>query len=205
MPIFLLIRHGDNDYLQTGRLPGRLPGIPLNESGRTVVREVADRLANISVKSIYSSPIERSVETAQIIAENLKIPIEVRDALIEIDCGDWQGKRISDLRRSKQWKTLQSQPSGFRFPGGESFSEAQHRICQEIELLSVQHKPKDILVCVSHGDPIRLAVAHYTGIPLDMFQRLYVAPASITVLSITEEETCLLSINHEVRFSLTKP
>ena len=204
MCILLLIRHGDNDYIQAGRLPGRLPGIHLNENGRTRVNKVAERLSSIPVRAIYSSPLERAMETAELIAQPFEMKVEVREGLIEIDCGDWQGQKLSNLKQSKLWMNAQYTPSRFRFPGGETFYEGQQRICQEIESLNKQHGSKDILVCVSHGDPIRLAVAHYVGMPLDMFQRLYVAPASITALYIGRAEARLMVLNNEVTFSLDK-
>jgi probable phosphomutase (TIGR03848 family) len=204
MCILLLIRHGDNDFIRAGRLPGRLPGIHLNENGRTIVNKVAEGLSSVPVKAIYSSPLERALETAELIAKPFEMKVELKDSLLEIDCGEWQGQRLSNLRRLKLWKSLQYSPSRFRFPGGETFYEGQQRICQELESLSKQHGSKDILVCVSHADPIRLAVAYYIGMPLDMFQRLYIAPASITALYICQAETRLMILNYEVTFSLVK-
>jgi probable phosphomutase (TIGR03848 family) len=204
MCILLLIRHGINDYIQAGRLPGRLPGIHLNENGRAVTKSLADRLSNIPIRAIYSSPLERAMETAELIAQPHKIEITPREGLIEIDIGEWQGLRLSNLKRSRSWRSVLNSPSRFRFPGGESFSEAQQRICQEIEFLSKQHGSRELVICVSHGDPIRLAVAYYVGMPLDLFQRLHVAPASITALCIDQIETRLLFLNNEVSISLAR-
>ena len=204
MCILLLMRHGDNDYNRANRLPGRLPGIHLNENGRTIVNKVAERLSNMPIKAIYSSPLERAMETAELIAKVFEMKVEPREGLIEIDCGDWQGQRLSILKRSRLWKRVINSPSRFCFPGGETFHDGQQRICRELEALSKRHGSKDIVICVSHADPIRLAVAHYIGLPLDMFQRLHIAPASITALKISESETCLMSLNYEVSLGLAK-
>jgi probable phosphomutase (TIGR03848 family) len=204
MCILLLIRHGDNDYSQSNRLPGRLPGIHLNEKGRTAVGQVAERLSQVPITAIYSSPLERTMETAELIAGTLKLDVNPREGLIEIDCGDWQGQKISNLKRLKLWKDVQNFPSHFSFPGGETFFVGQQRICQEIESICREHGPKDVLICVSHADPIKLAVADYVGIPIDLFQRLYIAPASITALKILDGDTRLLMLNYEVSFSVDK-
>jgi broad specificity phosphatase PhoE len=102
----------------------------------------------------------------------------------------------------KAWKNVQSAPSLFTFPGGESFAETQMRICNEIYSLVGEYEQKDILVCVSHADPIKLAVAYFLGLPLDLFQRLHVAPASINALYIDQGISRLLALNYELSFSL---
>ncbi len=204
MCILLLIRHGDNDYIKAGRLPGRLPGIHLNDNGRAITNKLAEQLSSIPIQAIYSSPLERAMETASLIAQPHKKEVTARDGLIEIDIGEWQGQRLSNLKRSRNWKNVQYSPSRFRFPGGESFYEAQQRIHQEIEYLNKQHSSKELVICVSHGDPIRLAVAYYVGMPLDLFQRLHIAPASITALYIDQVETRLLFLNYEVSLGLVR-
>jgi probable phosphoglycerate mutase len=205
MPFFMFIRHGENDFVKKKRLAGRLPGVHLNETGRqqaqTVAHTLASRLEETSIKSIFSSPLERAMETAEPIAEALDVSIIERPGLIETDYGDWQGKTLKDLARRKLWKVVQKNPSLMRFPGGESFAETQTRICSEIESLRTRHRENDIIVCVSHSDPIKLAVAYYLGLPLDLFQRLTVTPASITTLLINESGSRLLNIN--IDFSLT--
>jgi probable phosphomutase (TIGR03848 family) len=209
MPIVLLIRHGENNYVRTGRLAGRQPGIHLNEKGRQQAQAVADALAQKleghPLKVIYSSPMERAIETAQPIAEALNLQIVERPGLLEIDIGEWQNKKVKGLSRLKLWGVVQNTPSLMRFPGGETFSEAQFRICQEISTLAGQHEEKDIILCVSHADPIRLAVAYYLGLPLDQFQRLIVAPASLTVLHIGDSFSRLLTLNYDLSFNFPKP
>ena len=204
MPIILLIRHGENDYVKKSRMAGRLPGVHLNDKGRAQAQALAEKLGEAPIKAIYSSPLERAMETAAPLAEALKLEIQVRPGLIETEIGEWSGLSWKSLRRLKIWRTVQMAPSLFRFPGGESFAEAQHRICSEIETICAQHEPKDLIACVSHADPIRLAIAYYIGLPLDNFQRLSVSPASITALSIGEASSHLLNLNFDLSFNFPK-
>lgn len=196
MPTFLFVRHGENEYVKEGRLAGRLPGVHLNDNGRKQAQAVAKSLVGMKISAVYSSPLERTMETAQPIAEALHTQVIPRAGLNEVDFGEWQGKTLKSLRRRKLWKIVQAAPSQMRFPGGESFSEAQIRICQEIENLSETHNPKDLLVCVSHSDIIKLAVAYYVGIPIDLFQRVLISPGSMTVLSINRGRSHLITLNN---------
>jgi probable phosphomutase (TIGR03848 family) len=204
MPIFLLIRHGENDYVKKGLMAGRLPGVHLNKKGHEQAIAVAERLAGAPVKAVYSSPLERAIETAEPISRVLSLPVITRSGLIEIDVGEWQDQSLKQLNRGKLWKIVSNAPSRMQFPGGETFAEAQIRICNEIDSLSREHEPKDLIICVSHADPIRLAVAYFVGLPLDLFQRLYIAPASFTVLDIRDGGSRLLTLNYEISFTLPK-
>ena len=204
MPIILLIRHGENDYVKKNRLAGRLSGVHLNPHGQEQARALAEKLASLPIKAIYSSPLERAMETAVPTAQAFGLEVQQRDGLIEVDFGDWQDQRLKALSRTKLWKVVQSFPSRMRFPGGEMFADAQHRICREIEAIAGQYEPKDMVVCVTHSDPIKLAIAYFIGLPLDMFQRLSVAPASISALYLGEGESRLLSLNNEISTSTPK-
>lgn len=204
MPFLLLIRHAENEYVKKGRLAGRLPGVHLNDKGRQQAQAVAEKLKGAPIQALYSSPMERAQETAAPIAEALELEVITREGLIETDYGEWQNKTLKGLARLKLWRVLQNKPSLFRFPGGESFSEAQHRITQEIEAICVDHDPKHVIACVSHADPIKLAVAYYAGMPLDSFQRLVIGPASITALSINQGSSHLVTLNYGLSFSLPK-
>jgi len=204
MPTVLLIRHAENDYVRTGRLAGRLPGVHLNENGRSQAQALVEKLSGAPVKAIYSSPLERALETARPLAEALHLPVIPRDALLETDYGEWQGRKLIGLYRRKLWRVVQNAPSRARFPQGESFAEAQSRICQEIETLCGLHKPKDLFVCVSHADPIKLAAAYYLGMPLDLFQRISISPASITALHLGVSGSRLLTLNYDPSFAFKK-
>jgi probable phosphoglycerate mutase len=204
MPLFLLIRHGENEYVKTGRMAGRLPGVHLNEKGRAQAQALADKLVDAPIKAIYSSPLERAVETAEPLATALSLEICQRPGLMETDIGEWQGQKVKGLSRLKIWRTVQRNPSIFRFPGGETFAEAQHRIVHELAGIAAQHDPKDIVACFSHSDPIKMAVAFFIGLPLDLFQRLSVSTGSITALYIGEGGSSLLSLNYDLSFNLPK-
>jgi probable phosphoglycerate mutase len=205
MPVFLLIRHGENDYVKKGRMAGRTPGVHLNEAGRLQAQVLAERLKDAPIKAIYSSPLERALETAAPLAQTLGLETIPRPGLIETDIGEWAGKTVKSLGRLKIWRTVQSTPSRVRFPGGESFQDTQFRICQEIEALAARHEPKDLIACFSHADPIKMAVAYYLGMPLDTFQRLMVNTCSINALMIGEHGCRLMSLNFDPSLNFSKP
>ena len=195
MPTILLIRHGENEYVKKGRLAGRLPGVQLNEKGRAQAEALAERLKDAPLKAIYSSPLDRTQETAEPLARALGLPVITRPGLNEVDFGSWQDKTLKQLRRRKLWPLIQGSPSRARFPDGESFAEAQLRVCSELEALNRQHRPKDLFAVFSHSDIIKLAVAYFAGIPLDHFQRLMIFPASITTLHLGSGGAHLINMN----------
>lgn len=211
MPVFLLIRHGENDYVKKGRLAGRLPGVHLNKTGQAQAQAVAEHLAGAPIKAIYSSPLDRTLETAAPLAAKLDLPVIPCQGLIEVDFGEWQDQKIKGLARSKLWRVVQGAPSVMRFPGGETFADAQRRICAQLEALAAQHTPQDLVACVSHSDSIKLAVAYFIGLPIDLFQRLHVSPGSITTLALGPTGDGLpmagrlLNLNYDISFTLSKP
>lgn len=196
MPIFLLIRHAENEYVAKGRLAGRLPGVHLNDKGKQQAESLATALVKAPIKAIYSSPMERCKETAQPLAAALDLKIAPREGLIEVDFGDWQDKTLKQLRRRKLWKVVQGNPSRMQFPGGETFSNAQQRIVQEVETLAQEHSPKDLIACFSHSDLIKLAISYYLGQPIDLFQRIMIAPASISTLHLGKMGAQIINVNH---------
>ena len=198
MPTILLIRHGENEYVAKGRLAGRMPGVSLNENGRKQAEAVAQALHNAPIKAVYSSPLERCMETAQPLADALKLKVVPREGLLEVDFGDWQDKTLKQLRRRKLWEVVQGNPARMEFPGGETFAHAQMRITQEMEALSKQHSTKEMIACFSHSDIIRLAVAYFIGTPLDLFQRIAVSPASISTMFMGEMGVRVMNVNHSI-------
>jgi probable phosphoglycerate mutase len=196
MPTILLIRHGENEYVAKGRLAGRLPGVHLNENGRMQAEAVAKALGKAPIKAVYSSPMERCMETAQPLADILGKGVVPTEGLLEVDFGDWQDKTLKQLRRRKLWKTVQANPSRMCFPQGEPFANAQHRIVQTLEDLSQEHKPKDLIACFSHSDLIKLAISYYLGQPIDLFQRIMISPASISTMHLGEMGAHIINVNH---------
>ncbi|MBN2386648.1 MAG: histidine phosphatase family protein [Anaerolineales bacterium] len=195
MTTLLLIRHGENDYVKKHRLPGRLPGIHLNARGRQQAEALTAALKEAPITALYASPLERAVETAQPLAQVRGLEIRTVAALTDTDVGIWQGRSWKVLRRTKTWQVIQKAPSRFRFPEGESFIEAQARIVSALEEILARHKKDTLVVVVFHADPIKLAVAHYLGLPLDQFQRLGCDPASITRLDFHEQSCRLTRLN----------
>ncbi len=180
-----------------GRLAGRKPGVHLNDKGRAQAEALAEALKNLPLKAVYSSPLDRTVETAAPLAEVHKLAVTEIPGLLEVDFGEWQDKTLKQLPPRKLWKTVQQNPSQMRFPGGESFAEAQLRIVDALQELAAAHKPKDTFACVGHSDMIKLAVAYFIGQPLDLFQRLNVQPASVTTLHLSPEHGArLINLNH---------
>jgi len=201
MPILLLIRHGENDYVKSGKMAGRLPGVQLNEKGLKQAQALAEALKHVPLKAVYSSPLQRALETAAPIAEIRKLTILQEPDLMDTDIGKWQGKSVKVLRLSKAWKIVQNAPSRFRFPEGESFAEAQTRYVGTLErIIQRHHKPQDLVAVVFHADPIKLVVAHFLGMPLDHFQRLGCDTGSLTALHIGEASANLIKLNQRPPF-----
>lgn len=197
MPVVLLIRHGENEYVKKGRLAGRKPGVHLNDKGRAQAEALAEALKELPLKAVYSSPLDRTMETAAPLAEIHKLVVTEVPGLLEVDFGEWQDKTLKQLSKRKLWKTVQQNPSQMRFPGGESFAESQMRIVTALQEMAAAHKPKDTFACVGHSDMIKLAVSYFIGQPLDLFQRLIVQPASVTTLHISPEHGArLINLNH---------
>jgi probable phosphomutase (TIGR03848 family) len=190
----LLVRHGQTPT--TGStLPGRAAGLHLADTGRAQAETAARRIASVAkVAAVYASPLERTRETAAPIAKSLGHRVKIDRGLLECDFGDWTGRRLRDLFKLPEWATVQRYPSGFRFPGGESFTEMQQRITGAIARLVERH-PGQTIVAVSHADPIKAAVAHALGTHLDLFQRIVVSPCSVSVISYHAAGPTVLSVN----------
>ncbi len=196
MTIIYLIRHAENEYIGKGKLAGWLPDIHLNERGQAQADALAQALAHVRLKAVYTSPLERATQTAAPIAHTQGLKATQRPGLGEIKYGSWQGKSLKALRRRKLWPIIQRIPSLAAFPQGESFPQAQARIVAELEALRSKHRqPKAAIACISHADPIKLAIAHYLGLPLDMFQRLVIEPASLSILMVGEGNVHLVRLN----------
>lgn len=200
MPTILLIRHGENDSIGK-RLVGRLPGVHLNEKGRRQAETIAEYLGNAPVKAIYSSPLERALETAKPLAERLNLPVQTRPGLIEVDYGEWEGKTYKQLYRLNLWKTALKNPAEMYFPGGESIPEVQQRARRELEAIVAAHAPEEVAVCFTHGDIIRLCIAHFLRMSINDYHRLCVSTASLTIIQVHENFIRLPHINQVVNFA----
>ncbi len=178
----LLIRHGENDWVDQNRLAGRTPGVHLNNKGREQSKRVAESLAEHNISALYSSPMERCLETAEAVATDQRLPVTAEAGVLEVDYGEWQGGSIKELSKTPEWQLVQHAPSSFRFPDGETLFEVQARAVDTVERIRRQH-PNEIVAIFSHGDVIRTTVAHYLGIPIDLFQRVMIGTGSITAIA----------------------
>lgn len=193
MSTFYLIRHGLNDYL--GRaLAGTLPGVHLNDEGRRQAERLAELLAPRGISRVYSSPLERAVETAEPLARKLGLKIERSDDFLEVQVNGWSGLSMDELGRLPEWKLFNSFRSGTRAPGGELMIETQCRFVAGLQRLRAEF-PRETIAITSHADPIKSALAYYLGVPLDLFHRIEISPASYSILKIEEYGPEILGIN----------
>jgi probable phosphomutase (TIGR03848 family) len=177
----LLLRHAATEL--TGvRLSGWTPGISLSDEGRAQARALARLLEPVRIHALYSSPLERCMETAAVVAGTRGLEVRVLEDVGEVRYGDWTGRELKELAREKLWRVVQLHPSGARFPGGESLYETQVRAVAAVERLRVAH-PEQTVAVASHGDVIKAIAAHYLGLHLDQFQRLVVGLASLTAFA----------------------
>lgn len=190
----LLVRHGQTPT--TGQsLPGRAKGLHLSDKGRDQAAEVAERLTTFpKIDAIYSSPLERTRETAAPLARKLRQRLVIEKGLVECDFGDWTGAKLADLMKKPEWSTVQRAPSTFRFPSGESFTEMQVRITTALDSIRLRH-PGGVVVCFSHADPIKAALAHAMGTHLDLFQRIVVSTCSVSALAYGAGSPIVLTVN----------
>jgi probable phosphoglycerate mutase len=186
MARFLLVRHALNDFV--GRaLAGWLPDVHLNAAGRAQAQALADRLADVPLAAVYTSPLDRCRETAHAIAGRHGLGVEAHAGVGEVRAGDWTGQRFVDLQQREDWQRYHRSRAGRRIPNGEMLPEVQARMVAAVEELRVRHEAEErAIVIVSHADPIKLALAYYLGIPLELFGRLEVSPASLSLLEVTE-------------------
>ncbi len=196
--LVLLVRHGKTPTTGTS-LPGRARGLHLAEEGHRQAERAAERIASLQspkrvISAVYASPLERTRETAAPIAKALATLVKGERGLLECDFGDWTGADLKDLFKLPEWKAVQRYPSGFRFPGGESFTEMQTRITGTLERLRAAH-PGETVVAVSHADPIKAAVAAALGTHLDLFQRIVISPCSVTAILYGAEGPVVLTVN----------
>ena len=189
----VLVRHAVT--AQTGPLlSGRTPGIDLSDLGNEQASAAGERLASLPIAAVYASPIERTRQTAAHIASHHHLDVQVLQGVIEADYGEWTGGRIEELAKTDLWKTVQRAPSRARFPNGESIAEMQTRTVTALEAVVAAH-PGEMVVVVSHADPIKSVIAHFTGVHLDLFQRISVSPASVTVFSLGSYGAVLVKCN----------
>lgn len=176
-------------------MPGRAAGLHLADAGQAQAQAAADRIAVLKqVDAVYASPLERARETAAPIAKARGLRVHIDKGLLECDFGQWTGAELKKLMKLPEWNTVQRAPSTFRFPGGESFTEMQGRMVGALDRLRAAHEG-GVVVCVSHADPIKAAVAHAMGTHIDLFQRIVISPCSITAIAYSTGGPVVLTVN----------
>ena len=189
-----MVRHGQTPT--TGKLlPGRAAGLHLADAGIAQAQQVAERITALTkVDAVYASPLERARETAAPIGKALGQKVKIDKGLLECDFGDWTGAELKTLMKLPEWNTVQRAPSTFRFPNGESFTEMQTRIVSALDRLCAAHRG-GVIVCVSHADPIKAAVAHAMGTHIDLFQRIVISTCSVSAVAYTSGGPVVLTVN----------
>jgi len=197
----ILVRHGRTSANVSGVLAGRTPGVRLDETGTTQAEKAAARLAAVPLAAVVSSPLERCRQTARAIARAQAGGVRVATdrGLTECDYGDWQGRPLKDLAKEPLWKTVQAQPSAAHFPGGESMAAMQARVVDAVRrrdaAIEREHGPGAVWVAVSHGDLVKAVLADALGMHLDLFQRINVDPASVSIVRYTASRPFVLATN----------
>jgi probable phosphomutase (TIGR03848 family) len=181
MPLFYLLRHAESRANSEGILAGRIEGITLSKRGLEQSRELTKALKTLEIKNIYSSPLERCLETVAPFARYSGKPVKIANEFIEMEYGLWSGRKLASLRREKLWKSIQTNPSKVKFPEGESFTALSKRIRTGLNSLAKRH-PRGGVLIVSHGDPIKIAISETLGLKIDDFQKIVVDPASLTII-----------------------
>ena len=194
MARFHLIRHAHNDFVESGKIAGWLPGVHLNAVGKAQAERLAEGLAEAGISAIFSSPLERAMETALAVGRRAGVEVEPCDAFGEVRAGEWTGMEIAALERDPRFRALNRFRSGGRIPGGEAILEVQARMVLEMERRRAE-RPGVVMAIVSHADPIRTVLAYYAGIPLDLFHRVEIATASVTTIEVEDWGPRILAVN----------
>ena len=194
MTQILLIRHAVNDVMKSKKLAGRMSGVHLNEEGQQQAEALAERLRDLPITAIYSSPLERTSETAAPLAAALNLDVIPRSGLLEVEYGEWTDRSLDELSKLEIWRVVQIYPSGMRFPGGETMRGMQARVVDELEWIANQH-PRAVVAVFSHADVIKAALAHCLGIHLDQFQRISIDPVSVSVIALSQFGPRVVRVN----------
>jgi len=194
MTVLHLLRHGEHGLL--GRvLAGRMPGVGMTERGRAEIAAQAERLAGEGIAAIYASPLQRTRESAEIVAARLGLPVEFRDDVIELDFGEWTGATFDAIRADPRWIAWSQHRSLATIPGGESMRAVQKRVVEALLDIADRHRDKAVVI-VSHGDAIRAGLVFALGMPLDFFGRIEVAQGSLSTIRIDQNGIRVIAINN---------
>ena len=191
MTNFLFIRHGAHDYLGCA-IAGRLSGVHLNELGRRQAEQLAAKVSLLPIDAVYSSPLERARETAEPTARQFGLPIHVAEEFTEIDFGDWTDRPFVELNDVPRWQHFNRFRSSTSTPEGELMLEVQTRVLRKLSQLREAHR---FVAIFTHGDAIRATLAHFLGVHLDLFQRIEIDPAALSIVECGDDFTRVRLIN----------
>ena len=193
MTTFYLVRHGTNDLIGKA-IAGRMPGVHLNAAGREQAKRIADRLENEGIQRIVCSPMERCRETVAPLAERIKVPVEISEAVIEINFGDFNGKTLKELEPLPEWKKWNSNRTLLHLPNGENIGEVQARMVQEVLRLRRESEGQKIAI-FSHGDPLRSIICYFLGVSLDIMSRVEINPGSLSIVTAFDNDVRVNLLN----------
>ena len=193
MTRFLLIRHGQNDTIGV-RFAGRMPGIKLNDEGRRQADDLAERLARQNIAAVYSSPIERALQTARPLASRLDLEVQAVDEFTELDMGEWTGRDFEEVRECSYFQLFNEFRICTPAPDGELMLDAQARMIKGLLRLRSKHQGQTVAV-VSHADPIKTAICYFLGLSLDMYHRFELDPASVSIVELGTDAAKVLVLN----------
>lgn len=199
MPIVYLLRHAQSVANTKGILAGQDDSVELSKDGFKQSKELVNYLATLKINQVYCSPLIRCVQTiTPFMKANPKIEFHIKSDLIEMNYGEWSGKRLRTLSRDKKWKNVQNKPSSFTFPQGESFKQMRRRVEGLIKELSLEKGP---ILLVTHGDIIKMILAASLALPIDKFQSFVAEPASISAISIGKSVNSIIQSNYKIKNS----
>ncbi|MEA2553830.1 MAG: hypothetical protein QOJ65_2006 [Fimbriimonadaceae bacterium] len=193
MTTVLLIRHGDHDLLNRA-IAGRMPSVHLNASGIEQVEKLAGTLSSLPIRAVFTSPLERALESAEPLAKHLSLELQVSDQISEVDFGEWTGWTFHQLHGNPEWKRFNEYRSGSRVPGGESMQEIQARMMDFLERMRVEY-PDAVVAAFGHGDPIKMALMHCLAVPIDFLHRIEISTGSVSAIQVSEAPARVLCLN----------
>jgi probable phosphoglycerate mutase len=199
MPIIYLLRHAQSTANTKGILAGQDDSVELSKDGFKQAEELANYLKNLKINQVYCSPLTRCVQTVTpFMMTKPKISFQIKPELIEMNYGQWSGKKLHVLSRDRRWRTVQNKPSSFTFPQGESFKQMRRRVDGLIKDLSFEKGP---ILLVTHGDIIKMILAASLSLPIDRFQSFVAEPASISAIHIGRSSNSIIQSNYKINNS----
>ena len=199
MPIVYLLRHAQSVANTKGILAGQDNSVELSKEGFQQSKELVNYLATLKINQVYCSPLTRCVQTiTPFMKANPKIEFQIKSDLIEMNYGEWSGRKLRTLSRDRRWKSVQKKPSSFTFPQGESFKQMRRRVDGLIKDLTLEKGP---ILLVTHGDIIKMILAASLDLPIDKFQSFVAEPASISAISIGNSGNTIIQSNYKTKSS----